>query len=214
VSDWATVASVATAVATLVLAVATFASVRSANRAARAAEGALLEGLRPVLVGSHLQDPTEDVRFADGRWIRIPGGCGVVERDNGRIYLGMSLRNVGRGLAVLHGWDLVPELVRSPSGYRSPDQFHRLIRDLYVAPGDTGFWQGALRDPAESVNRALTAAVDRGEGFTVDLLYGDVEGGQRMISRFTLTPQDHEDGSIRWLISVSRHWNLDRSDPR
>lgn len=212
--DWATLSSVATALATLVLAVATFASVRSANRTARAAEGALLEGLRPVLVASRLQDPPEKVRFVDGRWIRIPGGCGVVERADGRIYLGMALRNVGRGLAVLHGWDLTPELVRGDHGYRSPEQFHRLVRDLYVPPGDTGFWQGALRDPTDSLNRSLAATVDRGEGFTVDLLYGDVEGGQRMISRFGLTPQEQEDGSVSWLISVSRHWNLDRSDPR
>jgi hypothetical protein len=55
--------------------------------------------------------------------------------------------------------------------------------------------------------------VDRGEGFTVDLLSGDIEGGQRMVSRFALTPHEGEDG-ISWLISVSRHWNLDRDDPR
>ena len=212
--DWATLASVATAVATLVLAVATFASVRSANRAARAAEGALLEGLRPVLVASRPQDPPEKARFAEGRWIVIPGGCGVIERENGRIYLGMGLRNVGRGLAVLHGWDLAPEVVRGDRGYRPPESFHRLVRDLYVPPGDTGSWQGALRDPSDALNQALAATVEQGDGFTVDLLYGDVEGGQRMVSRFVLTPQGQEDGSMRWLVQVSRHWNLDRGDPR
>ena len=45
---------------------------------------------------------------------------------------------------------------------------------------------------------------------TVDLLYGDHEGGQRTISRFALMPRD--DG--QWLTAVSRHWNLDRVDPR
>ena len=44
----------------------------------------------------------------------------------------------------------------------------------------------------------------------VDLLYGDHEGGQRMISRFVIRPLD--DG--QWLASVGRHWNLDRADPR
>jgi hypothetical protein len=44
VSNWNTVSSLATGVGTLVLAVATFASVRSANRAARAAERSLLAG--------------------------------------------------------------------------------------------------------------------------------------------------------------------------
>jgi hypothetical protein len=44
----------------------------------------------------------------------------------------------------------------------------------------------------------------------VEVLYGDYEGGQRVVSRFTLLPQD--DGS--WLATVSRHWNVDRSAPR
>lgn len=54
-------------------------------------------------------------------------------------------------------------------------------------------------------------ACDRGRnaGRAV-LLYGDHEGGQRMISRFALaaTPK----GS--WLAVVGRHWNLDRPNPR
>lgn len=48
-ADWATISSLATAGATLLLAVGTFASVRSANRAARTAERALLARMRPVL---------------------------------------------------------------------------------------------------------------------------------------------------------------------
>jgi len=60
-ADWASVASLATAAGTLVLAVATFASVRSANRAARAAEQSLLAGLRPLLVASRLHDDTQKV---------------------------------------------------------------------------------------------------------------------------------------------------------
>ena len=71
-ADWVTVSALATAGGTLILAVATFASVRSANRAAKASESALLEGLRPVLIGSRLGDPPEKVRFMDGRWVRIP----------------------------------------------------------------------------------------------------------------------------------------------
>jgi hypothetical protein len=45
---------------------------------------------------------------------------------------------------------------------------------------------------------------------TIDMLYGDLEGGQSTISRFLLTPG--RDG--QWLASVSRHWNLDRANPR
>jgi hypothetical protein len=62
-TDWATISSLATAGGTLVLAVATFGSVRSANRAARAAEESLLDGLRPLLVNSRIQDPPEKISF-------------------------------------------------------------------------------------------------------------------------------------------------------
>jgi hypothetical protein len=44
----------------------------------------------------------------------------------------------------------------------------------------------------------------------VDILYGDHEGGQRMISRYSLIPRD--DGG--WTASAGRHWNVDRQDPR
>jgi hypothetical protein len=43
------------------------------------------------------------------------------------------------------------------------------------------------------------------------LLYGDHEGGQRVISRFSVMPRDDEE---YWIPSVVRHWNIDRPDPR
>jgi hypothetical protein len=45
---------------------------------------------------------------------------------------------------------------------------------------------------------------------TIDLLYGDFEGGQRMVTRFALSPRDDE----AWIASVSRRWNIDNPDPR
>jgi hypothetical protein len=72
-ADWASVASLATALGTLVLAVATFASVRSANRAARAAEQSLMVGLRPLLVASRLHDDPQKVMFVDRKWVQVPG---------------------------------------------------------------------------------------------------------------------------------------------
>jgi hypothetical protein len=47
----------------------------------------------------------------------------------------------------------------------------------------------------------------------VDILYGDFEGGQRVISRFMLTPRETGD-DVRWYAAVGRHWNVDRPDPR
>jgi hypothetical protein len=67
VTDWNTVSSLATGGGTLVLALATFASVRSANRAARAAERSLLAGLRPLLVPSRLEDSEQKVFFMGGK---------------------------------------------------------------------------------------------------------------------------------------------------
>ena len=50
---------------------------------------------------------------------------------------------------------------------------------------------------------------------TVYLLYGDHEGGQRTISRFSLVaPGEQADDPSIWIESVNRHWNLDRIDPR
>ena len=47
------------------------------------------------------------------------------------------------------------------------------------------------------------------EPFSVDLLYGDHEGGQRTITRFSLIPT-----ADSWLASITRHWYLDWDGPR
>lgn len=73
-TGWATISSLPTAGGTLVLAVATFGSVRSANKAARTAERTLLEGIRPLLVPSRIQDLMEKISFADQHWLRVLGG--------------------------------------------------------------------------------------------------------------------------------------------
>ncbi len=209
-ADWATISSLATAGGTLVLALATFSSVRSANRAARAAERSLLAGLRPLLMPSRIQDPPEKFAFVDGHWVKLPGGHGILEIADGAVYLGIALRNAGSGIAVLHGWSFTGDRLLGDAGHAEPAEFHRLTRDIYVPAGDTGFWQGAFRDSADPGFAAAKAAVEAGRAVTVDLLYGDHEGGQRTISRFSLTPR--EDGA--WFAAVARHWSLDRADPR
>jgi hypothetical protein len=209
-TDWASISALATAGGTLVLALATFASVRSANRAARTAERALLAGLRPVLTPSSLEDSPIKVYFADNHWVRAPGGGAVAEATDQAIYLAISLRNAGSGIAVLHGWMLYPERRYSDTPHAELREFRRLTRDIYVSPGIVGFWQGAFRDPGEPAFRTVREAIEAREGMTVDILYGDQEGGQRMISRFGLMPRD--DGY--WMAAVGRHWNVDRADPR
>ena len=212
-ADWVTISALATAAGTLVLALATFGSVRSANRAARVAERSLLEGLRPLLLGSKLDDPAQKIGFVDDKWFLAEGGRGIAEVGDSAVYLAIPLRNVGSGIAVLHGWtfyateDLAAGGVRD---HRDPSEFIRLTRDLYIPVNDVGFWQGAFRDPASPEFAEARDAVERRIVLIVDLLYGDYEGGQRTITRFALRPLD-EDG---WTVTTARHWNIDRDDPR
>jgi hypothetical protein len=209
-ADWVTISALATAGGTLVLAGATFASVRSANRAARVAEQSLLAAMRPLLLPSHVSDPPEKIGFVEGNWVHAPGGGGVAEVGDGAIYLAIPLRNVGSGIAVLHGWHFFPGFPLGGDGPPPLEEFRRLTRDLYVPAGSTGFWQGALRDPDADEFREAVGAIEANEDLTIDVLYGDHEGGQRVISRFVLRPR--EDGTR--IASASRHWNVDRPDPR
>src|SRR6266705_116352 len=203
-ADWVTISALASAGGTLVLAGVTVASVRSANRAARVAEQSLLAGQRPLLVPSRAEDPALKVGFQDDVWFHVPGGQGIASATEDADYFVISVRNVGTGIAVLHGWHLLPELVLERGAHVVPpplEDFITLTRDLYVAPGDIGFWQGSFRDPASERYRSARTAVEAQQRIGVDILYGDFEGGQRMISRFMLTPRETDEG-VRWYAAV------------
>jgi hypothetical protein len=211
VADWVTISSLATAGGTLVLALATFASVKSANASARVAERSLLLGLRPVLVPSRPEDPPERVTFIDRGFV-VHGGTAHVERVDDSFYLAFPLRNVGPGLAVLHGWYLRPRrVVEREMDHPDPADFRLLSRDLYVAAGDTGYWQGAIRDADDPFREGLGEALAERRTLLVDVLYGDHEGGQRTISRYGIRASDEGE---EWSCNVLRHWRLDGSNPR
>ena len=230
--NWVTISSLATAGGTLVLAVATFSSVRSANRTARAAERSLQIGLRPLLFQSRQEDPGQKIMFGDEHWVKIPGGAAIAEigcgpdhlatgpgqpgsapgeAEHETVYLALSLHNAGYGLAVIHGWRFYPSRVVGLQNHPPPEEFRMQSRDLYIPVNDTGFWQAAIRDPGDPEYAGALDAVRSRMPVTVDLLYGDHEGGQRVISRFSLVPRTD---SPLWLPSVVRHWNIDRPDPR
>jgi hypothetical protein len=209
-ADWGTISALATAGGTLVLAAATFSSVRSGNRAARVAERSLMAGLRPVLMPSKLDDPPQKVGFADGKWLVAPGGQGAAEASDEAVYLAFGLRNAGSGIAVLHGWCLYLERPSGDSGPPALDEFRRLTRDLYVPAADVGFWQGVFRDPSAPEFTAAAEAVTARREFTIYILYGDHEGGQRTVTRFAMLPRADEG----WMVTVAKHWNIDRDDPR
>ncbi|MGO9456661.1 MAG: hypothetical protein ACLP62_06385 [Acidimicrobiales bacterium] len=210
-ADWVTISSLATAAGTLVLAAATFAAVRSSNRSARIAEIALQEQRRPLLAPSRPDDPQQKIMFLDGQWVRAAGGRAVVEHVNDVVYMAISLRNVGTGMAVCQGWSARPGMSISGAfpSHTPLEEFHLQSRDLYVPGGDVGLWQGALRHPDDPLRVALVEAVASQQPVTVELLYSDQVGHQRTVSRFALIPANDS-----WLATMTRHWYLDWEGPR
>jgi len=210
-TDWATISSLATGAGTLVLAIATFASVRSSNRSARIAEAALHEQRRPVLAPSRFDDPVQKIMFIEGRWVSAAGGQAAVEHEDGTVYLAISLRNVGSGIAICQGWSVRAGLASSGNvpSHAPLDEFHLHSRDLYIPSGDIGMWQGALRHPDDPVRAAVADAIDAREPLSVELLYSDQVGHQRAITRFGLIPAKDV-----WIATTSRHWYLDWEGPR
>jgi hypothetical protein len=209
VADWIAISGLATAGGTLALAVTTYASVRSANRAARVAELSLLAGLRPLLVESGESAETLRVNFHDIQGIAVPGGRAAIELVDDRVFVVLSLRNVGSGIAVLHGGTLYPRRQSGNVALPNIDTYRRLLRDLYIPPGDIGFWQIAWRPDETPAPPEILEAIENGY-LVADVLYGDFEGGQRAVVRFGLARE--EDGA--WHMSTVRHWQVDRTDPR
>ena len=255
-SAWSTIAGLATALGTLVLAVATFSAVKSSNLMAKIAQEQFLVQLRPVLTTSRREDPPLKVNFGDTKWVRIPGGGAIGEvgpgdgsmgPDTPVVYLAIALRNAGNGIAVLHGWRFFPDWHRDQE-HAPLEEFERQNRDLYIPVGDVGFWQGAFRDTEHARYDEARKVIEAREPWTVELLYGDHEGGQRVVSRFTMLPIKNPPASssdspsvsssasssvspsasssvsrdvgpdrtpeLGWLATASRHWNIDRPDPR
>ena len=127
--------------------------------------------------------------------------------------MAIALRNGGSGLAVIHGWHARGVRADRQRGAATLDAFRRQQRDLYIPAGDTGFWQGAIRDRERSdYDELLRAAASAGERVLVDLLYGDYEGGQRTIARFGIEPWPERGDGER--AEVVRYWNVDSDDPR
>jgi hypothetical protein len=223
-ADWVTISSLATAGGTLVLAVATFSSVKSANRSARVAERSLLVGMRPVLIPSREGDPLERIRFGDGQIVQVPGHGGAAEVHNGMVFLALGLRNGGNGLAVIHGWRARirrdPDSPGSGRAIEVPalDEFRAQQLDLFIPAGDSGYWQGAMRDPTMPGYDEVRRSLESGGAIEVDLLYGDHEGGQRTIARFVVAPWPTDDDRPAiehpMRVIVIRYWTVDGHDPR
>ena len=210
--NWTEISSLATGAGTLVLAVATFASVRSANRSARVAELALREQRRPLLAPSRLEDPTQKIMFFESHWVHAAGSRGVAEYSHGNIYLALSVRNVGAGIAVIQGWTVSAGTltVRASPQHAPLETFRAQTRDLYIPAGDFGMWQGAIRSPEDPDYAEVVEAIENRQPVSFELLYSDQVGGQRTISRFGLSPWPDE----TWFAQGVRHWFLEGPTPR
>ena len=193
----------------MVLAVATFSAVRSSNRSVRVAEEALLVGLRPLIIPSLASDPVHKAVWGDRHVAKVEGGRAVVEQEGGVIYLALGLRNVGSGIALIHGWYCQPHHAFDNAPHAAPGEFRRQGIDLYIPAGGTGYWEAAIRDAADPMRPAVEEALDGHDPFRIDLLYGDQQGMQRTITRFIVVPAQEF-----WYSQAARHWNLDRPDPR
>jgi hypothetical protein len=217
--DWA---GWGTSIGTLVLAGATFAAIRSSNRSARSAERSariaersLLAALRPLLIVARPEDPGHQVQFADGRLLAMSSGEALFRAEKDVIYIALPLRNAGTGIAHLRAYRLEAETAdrvqadplgpaRHRRGDPAPDPatFVNQQRDLYVAPGEAGFWQAALRDPIDPIFTSTEQAHRSRGRLTVDLLYGDLEDGQPTVTRFVVLP-----GPVgTWHCDTAHHW--------
>jgi hypothetical protein len=117
-------------------------------------------------------------------------------------------------MGVLRAWRFSPGWSRDQKHSPLAD-FRPQTRDLYVPASDTGFWQGAIRDKADPQYADARTVIEDMEAWTVELLYGDIEGGQRVITRIAMLPyENQETRESHWVASVNRYWNLDRPDPR
>jgi hypothetical protein len=209
-ADWVTISSLATAGGTLVLAVATYSSVRSANRSARVAERVLMLRQAPFLVPSREGDPVERVRFIDEVVFEISGHGGATKVKGDNVYMAIALRNAGEGLGVIYGWRAAVAQL-GDQVMPSLSEFRPQTRDLYIPPGESGFWQGAVRGGDHQTFEELRDAAQARDRLMVDLLYGDYEGGQRTIARFTVSDWPNVDGER---ADVVRYWTVAGDDPQ
>ena len=206
------------------LAVATFS--RPAGHPFGAGGGAISAPLRSVLTPSRENDPAELVRFGDQQILRLRGHGGAIAVGRDAVYLALSVRNGGAGLAVIHGWRVKPrpgyDTIRDEARVGSTAAAGRVSPPAdrpFVSAGDSGYWLGALRDPAEPiydiVRRAATAAnvqVDLFTGITRPVSAPSSASSWRPgLRRPSQRGRVEQDGKR---VIALRYWNVDRDDPR
>ena len=168
--NWIAIASMGTAVATLILAIATFLGAL-VEPDARAAEQSLAAQLWPLPRQQRPEDPEQKIVFRDGHKLVVGGGRATVEATDDAVYFLISVRNVGPGLAVLDQWWFGDHRMIGAEPHADESSYRRLGRDQYIPSGEIGFLQAAIRDQADPDFAAARAAVAADEEMTVDILY-------------------------------------------
>jgi uncharacterized iron-regulated membrane protein len=125
----------------------------------------------------------------------VAGHRAAAAVDEGRVFLAITVRNAGAGVAVIHGWRAGDYGGETGTVHVAPevDDFRRQQLDLYIPAGEVGVWRGAIRDADDPELANMVRAVEERGRIFVDLLYGDYEGGQRTIARFGLLVDGEEE---------------------
>ena len=128
------------------------------------------------------------VNFGDNKWLHVPGSSAVGEVGGGDGTMGpKNARRLPVPLAAQRGERdrraarmAFPRRAAQPSSDEPPplDEFRMQTRDMYIPPGDVGFWQGALRNLDDPQYLEARKAVEEHSEWVVELLYGDEDGGR------------------------------------
>jgi hypothetical protein len=117
-------------------------------------------------VTSRLEDPEQELQFTEGTLLAVRGGEAALKVSDDAIYMAVSVRNVGTGLAVLLGWH-VQVGVQLARSHPPLDEFAGQRRDIYVPTGDV---EGGQRVISQFILRhqGERCLVSAGRHFQID----------------------------------------------
>jgi hypothetical protein len=199
--DWVAVATLVVAAATALLAYVSLLAARTASRQ-------LSRDMRPVVVPSKPDDHTRRNRFGDGTLVPQSDEIIYTEIRDDSSYLGICLRNIGTGIAVVRGLKLclAGEEERQPG----PSEFAFTEKAIYMAPADTAYLTNlAQRTNEEWFGPALLKGIADHLNMSVHFLYTDMTNSQPSITRMEL---HYDPGLDTFYPAELRHWMVKQRD--
>jgi len=196
--DWVTLA---VAVATALLAYAAWLAARTASRQ-------LSRDMRPVVIPSKPDERTRRGRFANGTLVPESEEAVYAHKEGTTNYLGVCLRNIGTGIAVVRGL----KLCLAEDGEEQPTaaEFAYTERAIYMAPTDTAYLTNLVEDTDEEwFGPALTVGITDQLAMAVFFLYTDLTNNQPAITRMELR---YDANAHAYYAAELRHWAVKRRD--